>query len=58
MENKDLKWIKKHYSETLMKICRDNFSTLLEKEGLLKEILSTHFAFNKYLGQDIIKKIR
>ena len=56
MENSDLRWIKKHYSETLMHLCRDNFPTLLEREGLLKEILSTHFNSNRHLGEDIIEQ--
>lgn len=33
--SKELKEIKKKYGEKFMHICRDNFYSLLEKEGLL-----------------------
>lgn len=33
--SRELKEIKKKYGEKFMHICRDNFSSLLEKEGLL-----------------------
>ena len=52
----ELKEIKKKYGETFMHICRDNFSTLLETEGLLSQILDKYFATNsKSIGEDIIK---
>lgn len=31
--NNDLKWIKKHYGEKMMHLCRDYLPSLLEKEG-------------------------
>ena len=53
--SKELKYIKKKYGETFMHICRDNFATLLEQEGLLKQILDRYFAGNsKSIGEDII----
>ena len=53
--SKELKEIKKKYGETFMHICRDNFSTLLEKEGLLSKVLDKYFAANsKSIGDDII----
>lgn len=45
-ESKELKKIKKMYGEDLMKLCRDFFPTILEKEGLLTEILTQSFATN------------
>lgn len=52
-ENKDLKWIKKHYSEKLAHICRELFPTLLETTGLLPKILNDNFAKSSRLGDDI-----
>ena len=52
-ENKDLVWIKKHYSEKLMHICREQFPTILEKEGLLPKLLSDNFAQTSSLGEDL-----
>ena len=53
--SKELKEIKKKYGETFMHICRDNFSTLLETEGLLSKVLEKHIAANsKNIGDDII----
>ena len=53
--SKELKEIKKKYGETFMHICRDNFSTLLETEGLLSKVLNKYFATNsKSIGDDII----
>ena len=49
----DLKYIKKHYSEKLAHICRDEFPTLLETEGLLSSILEQKFARSKVLGDDL-----
>ncbi len=55
-ESKELKKIKKIYGENFMKLCRSLFSTLLEKEGRLYEILSSSFSNNcKNLYEDIIK---
>ena len=50
-ENKDLVWIKKHYSEKLMHICREQFPTILEKEGLLPKLLSDNFAQTSSLSR-------
>lgn len=49
----DLKWIKKHYGEKMMKACRTNFQPILEIEGLLPEILSKYFFPSKSLVDDI-----
>ncbi len=49
----DLKWIKKHYSESLSHLCRREFPTLLETEGLLSEVLEKKFAHSKCLGDDL-----
>lgn len=49
----DLKWIKKHYGEEMMRLCRELFPTLLEDEGKLSELLDEHFAHNRHLAEDI-----
>ena len=50
----ELKQIKKKYGEKFMHLCRDLFPTILEKEGLLSEILGSSFATNsRTLGEDI-----
>lgn len=51
--NKDLKIIKKKYGEAMMHLCRDLFPTLLETEGLLPELLMSHFHESRELYQDI-----
>ena len=51
----DLKLIKKHYGEKMMQECRGLFSTILETEGLLFNILSKKFAYSKTLWDDITK---
>ena len=53
--NKDLSWIKKHYGERFSHLCRELFSTLLDTEGLLPDLLDNEFAHNKYLYDDLIK---
>ena len=50
----DLKLIKKYYGEKMMHLCRELFPTILEKEGLLFEILSSKFDYSRFLYDDII----
>lgn len=50
----DLKIIKKKYGEDMMHLCRDLFPTLLEKRGLLSQILLNNFHESHYLCQDIV----
>ena len=50
----DLKLIKKHYGENMMHLCRELFPTILEKEGLLFNLLSKKFSYNRDLCSDII----
>ena len=52
--NTDLKKIKDKYGEQMMHLCRNIFPTLLEKEGLLFELLESKFQFSKFLYNDII----
>ena len=54
MEIDDLKLIKKHYGENMMHLCRELFPTILEKNGLLFEIMSKKFNYSKFLYDDII----
>lgn len=49
----DLKLIKKYYGENMEHFCRDNFATILEQEGKLFNIISSHFAYSKYLYDDL-----
>ena len=51
--NNDLKIIKKKYGEKMMHFCRENFSTILEKEGLLTQIFSNYFNENRSLYEDL-----
>ncbi|MGN0974292.1 MAG: leucine-rich repeat protein [Bacilli bacterium] len=52
--NNDLKIIKKKYGEDMMHFCRENFSSLLETEGLLSKILMDHFDPSHMLYDDIV----
>ena len=49
----ELRKIKKVYGEKFMKYCREYFSTILEKEGRLLEILEKSFSKNCTLSDDI-----
>ena len=49
--NKDLKYIKKHYSEKLSHVCRELFPTLLEVPGLLPQVLDKKFDRTASLGE-------
>lgn len=56
-KSKELEQIKKIYGEKFMHLCRKLFPTLLEKEGVLLEVLSSIFATNsRTLGEDITWK--
>lgn len=55
-QSNELKIIKKIYGESLMKLCRKLFPTILEEEGKITEILNSTFANNsRTLGEDITK---
>ena len=49
----DLKLIKKYYGEEMMHLCRTLFPTILEKEGLLFNTISSKFNYCKYIAEDI-----
>ena len=49
----DFENIKKLYGENFAKFCRSSFSTILETEGLLSEIIQKRFAPSKFLYDDI-----
>lgn len=51
---KDYDILKKKYGENFAKFCRANFSTLMETEGLLAEIMQKRFYPNRELYNDII----
>lgn len=53
---KDLAWIKKHYGEQMMRLCRELFPVLLEKEGELSHLLDERFAYNRHLAEDILNE--
>lgn len=50
----DLINIKEKYGERMMHLCRSLFPTILEIDGKLFELLSTNFAYSKFLYDDII----
>lgn len=52
----DLKLIKRHYGEKMMHLCRELFPTLLEKDGLLFNTLTSKFAYNRHLYDDITSR--
>ena len=54
----DLKYIKKYYGEKMSHLCRDLFSSVLEKPGLLYHLLTTHFYPTKSLYHDIVNNQR
>ena len=51
----DLKLIKQYYGEEMMHLCRELFPTILEQEGVLYNVIDTHFAHYRFLAHDIIK---
>lgn len=54
--DKELRLIKKRYGETMMKLCRELFPSVLETEGLLLSILEEKFAHDRNLADEIIKR--
>ena len=51
----ELRKIKKLYGEAMSRFCRDNFSTILEEEGRLLEILTNKFEPNHDLYNDLVE---
>ena len=61
MENKNvdttsLKYLKKHYGEDFAKLCRTLFPTILEEEGVLKDIITSKFGESRSLYNDIVSQ--
>jgi len=53
---RELRWIKKHYGESLMHICRSYFAPILEHPGRLTKILKDFvYPNSRTLGSDLIK---
>ena len=52
--NEDLKKIKDKYGEKMMHLCRSLFPTLLETPGLLFDLMSKYFDYEKDLYYDIV----
>ncbi len=52
--NQDLKIIKNKYGENMMHLCREFFPILLEKEGLLSNLLLNNFSPSHELYQDLV----
>ena len=52
----ELKKIKKVYGEDFAKLCRELFPDILEKEGVLIEVLKNTFAPSHFLYNDIIEQ--
>lgn len=55
MNNSELKKFKKHYGEKFAKFCRDSFPTILQQEGLLFDMISSKFAYDKDLYESLDK---
>lgn len=55
MISEDLLFIKKHYGEKMMHLCRTLFPTILLQNGVLSNIISANFEYNRHLADDIIK---
>ena len=53
----DLIKIKDKYGEKMMHLCRKLFSTILEDEGKLFDLISSHFNYSKYLYDDIMNNM-
>lgn len=53
--NYDLKIIKKKYGENMSILCRQLFPTLLEKDGVLSQLIINQFSANHFLYNDLIK---
>ena len=53
----DLIKIKDKYGEKMMHLCRKLFSTILEDEGKLFKLINSHFAYSKYLYDDIVNNM-
>ena len=52
--NNDLKIIKKKYGENMMHLCRELFPTILEKEGILSQVILDSFEASHELYDDLI----
>lgn len=52
----DFENLKKKYGERFAKLCRTDFSTILEEDGLLSKIIEDNFAPNKYLYDDLTEE--
>ena len=55
MENSDIKWIRKHYGMDFSLLCEQLFPYVLEKKGLLSEVIGKSFAPDKDLFNAIVK---
>ena len=49
----DLKIIKKEYGEKMAHLCRELFPIILETKGLLSKIVTSKFARNHFLYDDL-----
>ena len=52
----DLKWIKKHYGEKMMQLCKKLFPTILDNPGELKKIMEASFYPSKTLFYDLVNE--
>ena len=51
---KDIVYVKDKYGEEMSHFVRDNFSSILEEEGLIISLLESNFAPNKFLFNDLL----
>lgn len=54
--SEELKAIKKTYGENMAHLCRNLFSTMLEKEGVLLNLLKEHFNESRELYNDLVSQ--
>ena len=52
--NKDYDILKVNYGERFAKLCRNLFPTILENDGVLSDLMLSHFASSHFLYDDII----
>ncbi len=53
----DLKIIKKHYGESFAHLCRNLFPTILDKPGLLSNIIFSKFDASRSLYGEVLKDL-
>ena len=53
--NQEEKKIKKYYGEKMLQGLYQLFPTIMEEPGVMFRLLESHFAFNKFLFDDMVR---